>query len=466
MSFFSVLETRSRAVDSLLCVGLDPHPQLLRKPTAEAAQDFCQGMIDQTQHVACAYKPNTAFFEAYGAAGWDALKAVIETVPDEIPVLLDAKRGDIASTAEAYARAVFDELDADAVTLNPYLGFDSIQPFLERKERGIFLLCKTSNPGADDLQGLRLASGVRLYEHVIELARSWNRHGSLGLVVGATDVEALRRARTSAPSIWILAPGVGAQGGDLRTALAAGLREDGLGLLLPISRGIVGADDPREAAEAFYRQIQEARANWKTTSTAPPSLDPLADALLEAGCVQFGNFTLKSGQRSPIYFDLRRLISSPRLLERVAAAYLPLLALLAYDRIAGIPYAGLPIATAISLLDGSPMIYPRKEVKAYGTRASVEGGYQAGERVVLVDDLATTGESKFEAIERLENEGLNVVDVVVLIDREGVADSELASAGYRLHSVYKLSELIEYWERNGRISSGQAEVVRAFIKQP
>jgi uridine monophosphate synthetase len=466
MSFFSVLEARARAVDSLLCVGLDPHPQLLRTPTAEAAQDFCQGIITQTQHVACAYKPNAAFFEAYGAAGWGALKAVIAAVPDEIPVLLDAKRGDIASTGEAYARAIFDELDADAVTLNPYLGFDSIQPFLERKERGIFLLCKTSNPGADDLQGLRLASGVRLYQHVIKLARDWNRHGILGLVVGATDVEALRQARVAAPNLWILAPGVGAQGGDLQAALAAGLREDRLGLLLPISRGIASADDPREAAESYCRQIQQARARWVTSSADEPlTSDPLADALLEAGCVQFGDFTLKSGKRSPIYFDLRRLISSPRLLERVAAAYLPLLAALAYDRIAGIPYAGLPIATAISLLNGSPMIYPRKEVKAYGTRASVEGDYHAGDRVVLVDDLATTGGSKFEAIERLENEGLHILDVVVLIDREGVADSELASAGYKLHSVYKLSALIDYWERSGRISAEQAEVVGVFLKE-
>jgi uridine monophosphate synthetase len=466
MSFFSFLETRARAVDSLLCVGLDPHPQLLRTPTAEAAQDFCQEIITQTQHLACAYKPNTAFFEAYGVAGWRALKAVVAAVPDEIPVLLDAKRGDIASTAEAYARAIFDELDADAVTLNPYLGFDSIQPFLERIERGIFLLCKTSNPGADDLQGLRLDSGVRLYQHVIKLAQDWNRHGNLGLVVGATDVEALYQARVGAPDLWILAPGVGPQGGDLQAALAAGLREDGLGLLLPISRGIAGAEDPGEAAEAFRYQMHQARVRWQARSTKTRRSDPLADALLEAGCVQFGDFTLKSGQHSPIYFDLRRLISSPRLLECTAAAYLPLLAALAYDRIAGIPYAGLPIATAISLSTGTPMIYPRKEVKAYGTKASVEGEHHAGERVVLIDDLATTGGSKFEAIERLENEGLHIVDVVVLIDREGVADAELTSAGYKLHCVYKLSALIDYWERSGSISSEQAEVVRVFLKEP
>lgn len=463
-SFFAALETRARAVDSLLCVGLDPYPELLRTPTAEAAKDFCLQIISKTHDLACAYKPNAAFFEAYGAEGWSSLKAVIAAVPEGVPVLLDAKFGDIASTAEAYARAIFDDLGADAVTLNPYLGFDSLEPFLERNERGVFLLCKTSNPGAEDLQELQLLTGERLYQRVIRLARNWNRFENLGLVMGATDIEALRQARSAAPELWILAPGVGAQGGDLQAAVVAGLREDGLGLLVPISRGIARAENPREAAEAFRREIQEARTGWQTTSTKPLYLDPLADALLEAGCVQFGSFTLRSGQHAPIYFDLRRIISSPRLLERVAAAYLPLLAELGCDRIAGIPYAGLPIATAISLQKGFPMIYPRKEVKDYGTGASVEGDFRPGERVVVIDDVATTGGSKLEAIERLKSVGLNVTDVIVLIDREGIAGAELSAAGYGLNSVYKLTELIEYWEAGGHISAGQAQEVYAFLR--
>ncbi len=151
MDFFDRLTQRIQTVDSVLCVGLDPHIELLSEPTAEAAKEFCMRIIDATAPLASAYKPNAAFFEVFGAQGWQALKDVIAAVPDGIPVILDAKRGDIASTARAYAQAVFDKLGADAVTLHPYLGRDAIEPFLLDPERGVFLLCKTSNPGSDDL---------------------------------------------------------------------------------------------------------------------------------------------------------------------------------------------------------------------------------------------------------------------------------------------------------------------------
>jgi uridine monophosphate synthetase len=185
--------------------------------------------------------------------------------------------------------------------------------------------------------------------------------------------------------------------------------------------------------------------------------------LLEAGCVRFGQFTLKSGVKSPIYIDLRLLASQPSLLTRVASAYLPILKTLRYDRLAALPYAALPIATAISLLTGRPMVYPRKEIKDYGTGSAVEGGFEQGERVVLIDDLATTGGSKFEAIERLEASGLKVSDVVVLIDRQGSAAQDLAEAGYQLHAVYTLLELIEHWAGVGKVSQLQADEVRKLI---
>ena len=180
--------------------------------------------------------------------GMAALRDVIAAVPDEVPVLLDAKRGDIASTAEAYARAAFETLGADAITLSPYLGRDSLEPFLADPARGVFLLCKTSNPGAGDLQDLPLADRIpaqRLFERVAELARGWNVNDNLGLVVGATHPEALAAVRKVAPDLWILAPGVGAQGGDLEAALNAGLRADGLGLLVPVSRQISRVADPQ-----------------------------------------------------------------------------------------------------------------------------------------------------------------------------------------------------------------------------
>jgi len=191
----------------------------------------------------------------------------------------------------------------------------------------------------------------------------------------------------------------------------------------------------------------------------------LADALLQAGCVRFGKFRLKSGLLSPIYLDLRQLVSSPVLLQQAASAYLPLLRRLTFDRLAALPYAALPIGTAISLLGSWPLIYPRKEVKEYGTRADIEGGFMPGERVVVIDDLATTGGSKFEAIQRLSGAGLQVQDVVVLIDRQSGARQALAEQGFRLHAVLTLTEMLDHWERSGRVPAERIGETRVFLSQ-
>jgi len=195
-----------------------------------------------------------------------------------------------------------------------------------------------------------------------------------------------------------------------------------------------------------------------------PHLIELADELLSAGCIKFGEFTLKSGLKSPIYIDLRQIITHPRLLEQVGAAYLPLLKELKFDRIAGLPYAAIPITTAISLAGNYPMIYPRKEVKTYGTKAEIEGEYHAGETVVVIDDLATTGGSKFEAIEKLTGAGLVVKDVVVLVDRQSGAKESLAQAGYSMHAVLTISQLLEYWEESGKVEKDKIEETRKFLK--
>lgn len=195
------------------------------------------------------------------------------------------------------------------------------------------------------------------------------------------------------------------------------------------------------------------------------NLSSLADRLLEAGCIKFGEFTLKSGLKSPIYMDLRRIISFPKLLEQVGAAYLPLLGNLKFDRIAGLPYAAIPIATAISLAGNYPMIYPRKEAKSYGTKAEIEGEYHAGETVVVIDDLATTGGSKFEAIEKLTGVGLVVKDVVVLVDRQSGAKESLEQAGYNLHAALIIGQLLDYWEGNGKVEKGKIEETREFLAQ-
>ena len=192
----------------------------------------------------------------------------------------------------------------------------------------------------------------------------------------------------------------------------------------------------------------------------------LADSLLEASCIKFGEFTLKSGLKSPIYIDLRQIITYPKLLEKVGAAYLPLLKELKFNRIAGLPYAAIPIATAISLQGGYPMIYPRKEVKEYGTRAEIEGEYHPGETVVVIDDLATTGGSKFEAIEKLTAVGLKVRDVVVLVDRQSGAKESLAAAGFRLHAVLTITELLDHWEKKGKVGKEKIEATRTFLSAP
>lgn len=200
-----------------------------------------------------------------------------------------------------------------------------------------------------------------------------------------------------------------------------------------------------------------------------PKLDPsqksLADGLLSAGCVKFGDFTLKSGLKSPIYIDLRQIITYPKLLADVAQAYLPIVSSLQFSRIAGLPYAAIPIATAISLAGNYPMIYPRKEAKSYGTKAEIEGEYHAGERVVVIDDLATTGGSKFEAIEKLTGAGLVVKDVVVLIDRQSGAKESLAQAGYSMYAVLTISQLLEYWEEMGKVERDKIEATREFLRR-
>jgi len=461
--FVDKLEQRARRARSLLCVGLDPHPEFLPEPTAEAARAFCLALIEQTAPHACAFKPNSAFFEALGAEGFAALREVIAAVPDDIPVILDAKRGDIASTARAYALAAFEVLGADAITLSPYLGRDAVEPFLEDPRHGAFLLCRTSNPGGADLQELHLPAHGPLYLAVARLAEAWDGHGNLGLVVGATQPEALSQVRAAAPERWILAPGVGAQGGDLGAALAAGRRADGLGLLIAVSRSLARAGDPAQEA----RRLREAMAAAPVPQPGPldPALARLADALLEIGAVRFGEFRLKSGKRSPIYFDLRLLSSYPRLLNQVAAAYLPLLSGLQYDHLAAVPYAALPIGTALALLTGKSMIYPRKEVKEYGTKAAVEGRYAQGERAVVVDDLATTGGSKLEAIERLRAAGLVAEDVVVLIDRQSGAVEQLRGHGVRMHAVFSMGQLLDHWEAAGRLEAGQVQRARRFLEE-
>ena len=253
--------------DSLVCVGLDPDPAQV--PDAVRARPdwltcFAAGIVEATADLVCCYKPNLAFYEALGERGLAALHATLRAMADDVPVLLDAKRGDIGVSAKAYAAALFDDLGADAVTVNPYLGFDTLEPFLTYHDRGVFVLCKTSNPGSAEFQDQLVAadgSPRPLYEHVARAAVRANQHGNVGLVVGATHPEAFQNVRAVAPDVPFLVPGIGAQGGDLAMAVGEGQDRHGAGLLIASSRAIIYASrgaDWQDAARAAARELRGA----------------------------------------------------------------------------------------------------------------------------------------------------------------------------------------------------------------
>ena len=276
MNFRSQLARAETLNDSMLCVGLDPDPAKFPgswKDDASRIFDFCATIVDATRDLVLAYKPQIAYFAALRAEEQlERLIAHIHRVAPEVPVILDAKRGDIGSTAEQYAREVFERYRADAVTLSPLMGFDSIEPYLAYEGKGTFLLCRTSNPGGADLQAQRLSNGDRLFEHIARLAQGeWNRSGQLALVVGATFPAEIERVRELAPTLPLLIPGIGMQGGDAAATVRAGWRADAGGrtvapivvsssrAILYASRGDNFAAAARAAAQATRAELNRAR---------------------------------------------------------------------------------------------------------------------------------------------------------------------------------------------------------------
>jgi orotidine-5'-phosphate decarboxylase len=261
VAFLTKLAESSRARDSIVCVGLDPEPGLIPKMLGsgpQAALRFLRRVIRATSDYACAYKPNLAFYERYGSAAFDVLALTLQAIPDDIPVVLDAKRGDVPNTSAAYAEALFDRFKADAVTVAPYVGMDSIEPFC-REGRYALVLARTSNPGAGDLQDL-IVDGRPLYERVVERSVASFPADACGLVVGATFPEEARRIRELAPDRLFLMPGVGSQGGSVATAIRAALDARGGGVLPSASRSITyassGADF--ETAASAARALRDA----------------------------------------------------------------------------------------------------------------------------------------------------------------------------------------------------------------
>ena len=479
--FFAKLAAAVDRNNSLLCIGLDPNPDSIPERylsdtanLAAAIVAWNRAIVEQTVDLVCAYKPNIAFYEALGADGMDALRQTLALIPSDVPVILDVKRGDIGSTAAAYATACFVDLKVDAVTLSPYLGRDSVDPFARHEGKGLFVLCHTSNPSAAEFQELEIADwraldrepNQPLYKHVARAAVSWSP--AVGLVVGATFPEAIKEVRNAAPDAWFLVPGVGAQGGNLEDTLAAGLRRDGSGIMISASRSIAAAVDPRAAAQQTRDAINLARTQLAATPHTPAAapahdLRNLVLALADLGAVRFGDFTLASGIQSPIYVDLRLLVSRPSILAKAAEAYAALLAEVECDRIAGVPYAALPIGTAVALAADKPLIYPRKEAKEHGLGKLIEGAWQPGDRVAIIEDLITSGGSTIKTAETLRAAGLVVEHAVVLIDREQGGPANLAQVGITAHAVLKLTTILDILHAAGKLENAKRQEVLAFL---
>jgi orotidine-5'-phosphate decarboxylase len=278
--FRQKLATASQAAQSLVCVGLDPDPKLMAVPDI---LDFNRAIIDATKDLVCAYKPNLSFYEAQGSKGIIALEATVAHIRDVAPgviVLGDGKRGDIGSSNTQYAKALFETWDFDAATVNGYAGVEALQPFLDYADRGVIVLCRTSNQGARELQDQALGgNGKRLFEHVAESAVRWDRNDNIGLVVGATYPEDLARVREIAPDMPVLLPGVGAQEGSLRASVLGGVDASGRNLIVSSSRGITYASKKpaefesaaRAAADDLRRRVNgmldEVGKPWRPTST-------------------------------------------------------------------------------------------------------------------------------------------------------------------------------------------------------
>ncbi|GJQ21595.1 MAG: orotidine 5'-phosphate decarboxylase [Bacteroidia bacterium] len=261
MSFADSLRKVQQEQNSLLCIGLDPDPD--RLPThlgtsPRAVLEFNKQIIESTGDLVCAYKMNLAFYEALGDEGWSVIRKTVEAVPGNVVTIGDAKRGDIGNTAERSALALFGDLKFSAVTVNPYMGFDSVEPYLKYRERGVFLLALTSNPGSKDFQ--RLKAGLKpVYERVVRAARKWNEGGNIGLVVGATHPRELKRIRKLVPTMPLLIPGIGHQGGDVRQVVRYGCDRKGFSAVINVGRSVIFASREKDFTSAVRREAMMVR---------------------------------------------------------------------------------------------------------------------------------------------------------------------------------------------------------------
>lgn len=259
MSFQSKLDSIISKNHSLLCINLDPD---VEKISNKSLFEFNKTIIDQTIDFVCSYKPNSAFYEALGSEGIGQLKMTVDYIRQknpELPIILDAKRGDIGSSNKGYISFVFDYLQVDGLTLNPYMGYEALAPFFEKKDKGFFILCKTSNKGSDELQNLMIGERPLYLQLAEKIAMGWNSSGNIMLVVGATYPDELCRIREIVKEMIFLVPGIGVQGGDLQAVLDCGLTASKKGLIIAVGRSILYSDNPRGEAEKFKEEINKYR---------------------------------------------------------------------------------------------------------------------------------------------------------------------------------------------------------------
>jgi uridine monophosphate synthetase len=495
VGFFVQLTDAIAARQSLLVTGLDPNPEMLQswahrrgmggRSFLSQARHWIKAVIEATAPHVCAYKPSLGFYQALGSTGLELLREVRELVPLEIPLIIDAKHGDLNSSS-ALAHYVFRDLGADAVTLSPLPGQDIAAPFLLYPEKAVVVTCHSSNPAARLIQH-HPNEDDPLYLRIVRECQLWATPEQLLLEVGTSDPDILARVRQQAPERFLILRSLWAEEDRLDALLEAGLSESADGLLLPLPQNLLVEDDMAERAEGLKHRIEESRLRWlenhpraagdtcslwlpavpavgtPTSGTAPDPLASLILDLFDIGCLLFGEYVQASGAVFNYYIDLRQIISDPNLFHRVLHAYTGALEHLAFDRIAGIPYGSLPTATGLSLLLHKPLIYPRKEVKAHGARRLIEGDFEEGDLVVVVDDILITGGSVLEGIAKLESSGLCVEDVVVFIDHGGENDrhacERLAEAGYRVHAVLDIPRITRVLHQAGRLSDEQAALL-------
>ncbi len=463
MTFLEMLRKKQRENNSMVCVGLDTSISKLPEGLAKNSQgvyQFNKAVIDATADLVCAYKPNFAFYEADETL--DALKKTVEYAHKKgVPIIVDAKRGDIGNTNEAYAKAIFETFGFDASTVNGYMGHDCIEPFAKYKDKGVIVVVRSSNPGARDIQDIKDVNGKPVYMHMLEKVRDqWNTNGNLLMVAGATYPEELAEIRQAAPDMEFLVPGVGKQGGSVAEVVQNGMNSEGFGMIINSARGIIYASSGKDFAQASRIKTKQLRDEINKHKTAKLVLD-----LFSKEAIKFGNFTLKSGLKSPIYIDLRPLVSYPDLMEQIAKEMTNLVKNIKFDIMAGVPYTALPITVHMSRILNKPMIYARRETKSYGTGRKIEGVYKKGDRCIIIDDMITDGGSKFENIEPMKKAGMKVKDVVVVLDREQGGGKNLAKKGYKLTSLLKLTDVLEILKEYQKITDEKYQEVMEYLKK-